>query len=51
MTAVSVLEEGPLAVRLRWSLAISEVSSLTQDIELTAASPYVVGGGGGGCSV
>ncbi|XP_076038916.1 alpha-mannosidase 2C1-like [Oratosquilla oratoria] len=38
---VTVVESGPLVVKLRWKMAISDKSYLTQDIELAANSPYV----------
>lgn len=41
VTPVSVVESGPLVVKLRWDVIISAHSTLTQDIELTAASPYL----------
>ncbi|XP_045117159.1 alpha-mannosidase 2C1-like isoform X2 [Portunus trituberculatus] len=39
---VEVVQSGPLVVRLKWALKISEVSSITQEIELSAVSPYLV---------
>ncbi|XP_066960313.1 alpha-mannosidase 2C1-like [Macrobrachium rosenbergii] len=42
VTDVAVIESGPLVARLRFSLKISEKSKLSQDIVLTAASPYLI---------
>ncbi|XP_045625976.2 alpha-mannosidase 2C1 isoform X2 [Procambarus clarkii] len=41
VTPVTVVESGPVMARLRWGITISPNSSLTQDIELAAASPYL----------
>lgn len=38
---VEVLENGPLMAKLKWTLRISEVSTLVQEIELSAVSPYL----------
>lgn len=37
-----MVESGPLVAKLRWTLKISEVSSLTQEIEVSALNPYLV---------
>lgn len=42
VTPVKIVENGPLNVKLEWSLQISELSSLTQEIELNAFNPYIV---------
>ncbi|CAL4079511.1 unnamed protein product, partial [Meganyctiphanes norvegica] len=42
MTPVKIVESGPLMVKLEWSLQISDLSSLTQEIELSAFNPYIV---------
>lgn len=41
VTDVTVIESGPLVAKLRWSLKISDNSTLTQDITLTASSPFL----------
>lgn len=38
---MKVIESGPLMVKLQWEMKISSVSSLTQEIELSACSPYL----------
>ncbi|XP_068208196.1 alpha-mannosidase 2C1-like [Palaemon carinicauda] len=38
---MEIVESGPLLVKLRWHMKISEHSSLRQDIELTAVNPYL----------
>ncbi|XP_042877392.1 alpha-mannosidase 2C1-like [Penaeus japonicus] len=42
VSPVTVVESSPLLVRLRWSVDISSDSTLTQDIELRASTPYLV---------
>ena len=39
---MTVVEDGPLLVRLRWGVTINEGSSLLQDIELRANTPYLI---------
>ncbi|XP_071529830.1 alpha-mannosidase 2C1-like [Panulirus ornatus] len=41
MTEMKVIESGPLIVKLQWEMRISKVSSITQEIELSAVSPYL----------
>ncbi|KAG7162125.1 alpha-mannosidase 2C1-like isoform X2 [Homarus americanus] len=41
MTEMKVLERGPLVVKLQWEMKISNASSLTQEIELSAVSPHL----------
>lgn len=41
MTEMKVIESGPLVVKLQWEMRISKVSSITQEIELSAVSPYL----------
>ncbi|XP_042238112.1 alpha-mannosidase 2C1-like [Homarus americanus] len=41
VTPVTVVESGPLLVKLRWGVTISASSTFTQDIELSATSPYL----------
>lgn len=38
---VEVVEKGPLMAKLKWTLQISKVSTLIQEIELSAVSPYL----------
>nr|XP_027214752.1 alpha-mannosidase 2C1-like [Penaeus vannamei] len=42
VSSVTVVEAGPLLARLRWSVDISGDSTLTQDIELRASTPYLI---------
>ncbi|XP_076033837.1 alpha-mannosidase 2C1-like [Oratosquilla oratoria] len=41
ITPVTVVKDTGLVARLRYKIAISDDSSITQDIELTAESPYL----------
>lgn len=42
VTPVAVVESGPLVARLRWSVEISPASTLSQEIELSSESPFLV---------
>ncbi|XP_069185625.1 alpha-mannosidase 2C1 isoform X1 [Procambarus clarkii] len=41
LTEMKVIESGPLVVKLHWEVIISNTSSLSQDIELSAVSPHL----------
>ena len=41
ISEMEIVENGPLVVKLRWKLRISEHSTLSQDIELTSVDPYI----------